>query len=69
MLDVRLTCPECGDPLVRGDHSGIALDRCEACSGFWVKDSRLETLAAAVWRASATMRRLRAKVFIGRFAR
>lgn len=69
MSEVRRDCPECGQPLVESDSWGIPLDRCDACAGSWVSDARLGALAAAAWRASATLRRLRAKPFIGRFAR
>lgn len=69
MSEIPKLCPECGNPLVRSEKYEVPLDRCEACAGSWVSDARLGALAAADWRASATMRRLRAKPFIGCFLR
>jgi len=44
-VDRDLVCPKCGattDPLNYGGGSGIILDRCTGCRGFWLDAGELE---------------------------
>jgi Zn-finger nucleic acid-binding protein len=50
-VDRDLTCPACGgqtDPVNYGGDTGIILDRCAACGGFWVEDEELEKVQMLV---------------------
>jgi Zn-finger nucleic acid-binding protein len=46
-------CPKDGnptEPIQYGGDSGIILDRCTACGGFWMDDSELEKVQAVIER-------------------
>ena len=50
-VDRDLTCPKCGgstDALNYGGDSGIILDRCTSCKGFWLDKNELEKIQRLV---------------------
>ncbi len=50
-VDRDLTCPKCGgttDALNYGADSGIILDRCTSCMGFWLDGDELEKVQMLV---------------------
>ncbi len=50
-VDRDLTCPKCGgttDALNYGGDSGIILDRCTSCGGFWLDRDELEKVQMLV---------------------
>lgn len=49
----NLICPKDGEPtepIQYGGDSGIILDRCTACGGFWLDDTELEKVQALIER-------------------
>ena len=38
-------CPECGDPLVAFELSGVEIDHCVECRGTWLDSGELEMIA------------------------
>lgn len=47
----RVICPKCYvpmDPINYGGGSGIIVDRCPECSGFWLDDKELEAVQMVV---------------------
>lgn len=40
-----LSCPDCATPLTRGEISGCAVERCDACNGTYAPPDTLERLA------------------------
>jgi len=50
-VDHDLLCPKCGgttDALNYGGDSGIVIDRCTSCGGFWLDKEELEKIQALV---------------------
>ncbi len=50
-FDRQLVCPKCGgqtQPLNYGGDSGIILDRCAGCGGFWLDAQELERVQMLV---------------------
>ena len=50
-VDRDLLCPKCGgttDPINYGGGTGIILDRCAACKGFWLGADELEKVQQLV---------------------
>ena len=50
-VDRDLTCPKCGgttDPINYGGDSGIILDKCTSCGGFWMDNTELEKVQMVV---------------------
>ncbi len=50
-VDRHLTCPGCGhpsDPIVYGGDTGIVVDRCTGCGGFWLDAAELEKVQMVV---------------------
>ena len=50
-VDRNLVCPKCGgttDPINYGGTSGIIIDRCTDCTGFWLDASELEKVQMLV---------------------
>ena len=50
-LDRKVICPKCSQtikPINYGNDSGIIIDRCVACNGFWLDRSELEKVQMAV---------------------
>lgn len=50
-VDRDLTCPKCGgttDPVNYGGDTGIILDRCPSCRGFWLDGQELEKVQMLV---------------------
>jgi len=50
-VDRDLTCPKCGgttDAINYGSDSGIILDRCTQCHGFWLDNEELEKVQMLV---------------------
>lgn len=50
-VDRDLTCPKCGgstDAINYGSDSGIILDRCTDCKGFWLDNEELEKVQQLV---------------------
>ena len=39
-----LNCPRCHDPLVEINYSGVKLDRCANCKGWWLDAGELEQI-------------------------
>jgi Zn-finger nucleic acid-binding protein len=49
--DKNLVCPKCGittDPINYGGGSGIIIERCCSCKGFWLDDQELEKVQMLV---------------------
>ena len=50
-VDRDLTCPKCGattDPVNYGGETGIIVDRCASCGGFWLDAEELEKVQMLV---------------------
>jgi Zn-finger nucleic acid-binding protein len=50
-VDRDLVCPKCGtttDPVNYGGDTGIIVDRCTACGGFWLDAGELEKIQMVV---------------------
>ena len=50
-VDRDLTCPKCGgstDPTNYGGDTGIIIDRCTSCHGFWLDGQELEKIQMLV---------------------
>ena len=50
-VDRNLTCPKCGgstDPTNYGGDTGIIIDRCTSCHGFWLDGQELEKIQMLV---------------------
>lgn len=41
---MTLNCPRCHDPLVEINYSGVKVDRCTNCKGWWLDAGELEQL-------------------------
>ncbi len=49
--DLDLICPKCGtetDPLNYGGGTGLILEKCTGCGGFWLDDGELEKVQMIV---------------------
>lgn len=50
-VDRKLSCSGCGQPMETinyGGNTGLILDRCKGCGGFWLDDTELEKVQQLV---------------------